>query len=211
MRAYVEETNRLNHERGASVSAWKTELGKIEKGVKGIFDAIENGLYDEGIKQRLTELRQREQELRASLKEADDDTPDIHPQVAEIFRQKVERLAASLNDPEDRPEATQALIEKIVITPGRKRGESFAVLHGELGRILRFSAQKGSETTKARANAGPLWNSVVAGAHNRFGHNFGIVVACGQRKNTNQISFQRQTHLASRWTRPEFDIANQAA
>ncbi|MBO1329601.1 recombinase family protein, partial [Acetobacter suratthaniensis] len=167
MRAYVEETNRLNHERRASISAWKTELGKIEKGVKGIFDAIENGLYDEGIKQRLTELRQREQELRASLKEADDATPDIHPQVAEIFRQKVERLAASLNDPEDRPEATQALralIEKIVITPGRKRGESFAVLHGELGRILRFTAQKGAETTKARANAGPLWNSVVAGA-----------------------------------------------
>lgn len=128
---------------------WKTELGKIEKGVKGIFDAIENGLYDEGIKQRLGELRQREQELRASLKEADDDTPDIHPQVAEIFRQKVERLAASLNDPENRPEATQALralIEKIVITPGRKRGESFAVQFGveqPLRQRLFHIAQKG--------------------------------------------------------------------
>ena len=52
---------------------------------------------------------------------------------------KVERLAEVLADPRNRDEAADAirgLIERIVLTPGEKRGEMHAALHGDLGTIL---------------------------------------------------------------------------
>ena len=48
-------------------------------------------------------------------------------------------MAGALNRPEDRHEAAEAirgLIERVTLTPGRKRGQIDATLHGELGTIL---------------------------------------------------------------------------
>jgi site-specific DNA recombinase len=48
---------------------------------------------------------------------------------------KVERLAEALRKPEECDEAAdaiRALIEKITLTPGAKRGELAATLHGDL-------------------------------------------------------------------------------
>jgi site-specific DNA recombinase len=58
----------------------------------------------------------------------------------------VARLAEALNQPDERLEAAEAiraLIDKIVLIPGAKRGELTATLHGELGPILEWTAQKG--------------------------------------------------------------------
>ena len=54
------------------------------------------------------------------------DIPDIHPNVAGIYRRKVERLAEALRRPQERDEAAEAiraLIDRITLTPGPKRGE----------------------------------------------------------------------------------------
>ena len=72
------------------------------------------------------------------------DIPDIHPNVADIYRRKVARLADALNHPEDRHEATAALrglVERIVLMPGGKRGELHATLHGEIGTIIEWVAR----------------------------------------------------------------------
>jgi site-specific DNA recombinase len=67
------------------------------------------------------------QAIEDSLNQAPLDVPDVHLDVAELYRRKVERLTETLNDPEDRAEAATALsglIDKIVLTPGAKRGET---------------------------------------------------------------------------------------
>jgi hypothetical protein len=68
--------------------------------------------------------------IEQALNQAPLDVPDVHPNVAELYRRKVERLTEALNDPEDRAEAASALrgvIEKIVLTPGAKRDEISAL------------------------------------------------------------------------------------
>ena len=101
------------------------------------------------------------------------DVPDIHPNVAAIFKQKVERLTETLNHPEDRQEASEAiraLIEKIVVTPGKVRGEIHATLHGELGTLLDFAASRSNgkpgqkkNTPEAGASGVSSWDIAGAG------------------------------------------------
>ena len=143
MRAYAEETNRLNRERRASGAGDRKELAAVEKKIATMIAAIEDGGYMRGMSDRLRELEARQDELVGRLAAAPADLPDIHPNIAGIYRRKVARLADALNHPEDRDEATTAirgLIERIVLTPGEKWGEVHATLHGDLETILEWTA-----------------------------------------------------------------------
>ncbi len=143
IRAYAEETNRLNRERRASGAGDRKELAAVEKKIATMIAAIEDGGYVRGMSDRLRELEARQDELAERLASAPADFPDIHPNVAGIYRRKVARLADALKHPEDRDEAATAirgLIERIVLSPGEKWGEVHATLHGDLGTILEWTA-----------------------------------------------------------------------
>ena len=166
MKAYAEETNRLNRERRASGATDRRELADIEKKIKAMVAVIEDGGYARGMMDRMRELEARQDEIAERLSTVPADMPDIHPKIADIYRRKVERLAEALADPRDRDEAAEAirgLIERIVLTPGEKRGELHAALHGDLGTILEWAgsgSRKGATDTPARG----MSVSVVAGA-----------------------------------------------
>ena len=49
MRAYAQETNRQNYERRAQAEVSRRALEKIERSIKGIMDAIEDGMYQPAI------------------------------------------------------------------------------------------------------------------------------------------------------------------
>ena len=69
-------------------------------------------------------------------------------------------------DPRDRDEAADAirgLIERIVLTPGEKRGEMHAALHGELGTIIEWAGGGAGKRTTDIPHRG-MSVSVVAGA-----------------------------------------------
>ena len=174
MRAYVEETNRANHERRASTAGWQTELTRLRKGLKQMLQVIEDGGYTRGMVERMREMEAREDELVALLAAQPQDVPDIHPNVAAIFKHKLKRLAETLNHPEDRQEASEAiraLIEKIVLHPGKGRGEMHATLHGQLGNLLDFAASrdqraKNTNTPGARAS-GVSVSGIAGGGRNR--------------------------------------------
>lgn len=136
-----------------------------------IVEAITDGMYHPSMKQKMTGLEARKAELTTLLSDAPADTPDLLPSAAPIYANKVAALADALNQPDARPEATEALrmlIDKIVLTPGPERGEVFATLHGELGTILdwtdRQALGKTIKTTKPAAGATGLLVSMVAGA-----------------------------------------------
>jgi site-specific DNA recombinase len=143
VRAYAKETNRQNHERRARTEADRRTFEKIERGIGGILDAIEDGMYQRAMKVRMSELEQQKAEIEKRLAEAPPDVPDVHPNIAEHYRTKVIRLAETLAEPESNGEAWEdirSLIGEVVITPGDKRGESHAILRGELVAIINLAA-----------------------------------------------------------------------
>ena len=171
MRAYAEETNRLNRERRSNDDAWKAELAKAEKQITQIVEAIADGMHHPSMKDKMTGLEARKDELTALLADAPADTPDILPSASAIYAKKVAALAKALNRKEERQAASQdlrALIERIVLTPGPERGEILATLHGELATILEWTERqaigKPAKTTKPAAGATGLVVSLVAGA-----------------------------------------------
>jgi DNA invertase Pin-like site-specific DNA recombinase len=150
--AYAEEVNRQNRERRIQSDADTQALTKIERAVAGIITAIEDGLYQPAMKARMAELEHQRVEIEARMEQAPAVMPDVHPGIADIYRRRVARLAETLDDPETRPEAASALrsiIGRIVLSPGDKRGEMRATLHGELMGILDFVRDTSTPTTAA--------------------------------------------------------------
>ena len=69
MRAYAEETNRLNRERRNAAASGRKELAGIEKTIKEIVTMIENAGYTPALIDRLRELEARqEDEASASIR-----------------------------------------------------------------------------------------------------------------------------------------------
>ena len=166
MRAWAEETNRLNRERRASGESDRRELAEVRKKTAAIIAVIEDGGYVKGMVERLRELVAREDELTGRLAAEPVDLPDVHPRVAEIYRRKVERLAEALNGPEERDEAAAAIrgrIERIVLTPGARWSEIDAKLVGDLGTILEWTGT-GDRNGKTDTPGSGMLVSVVAGA-----------------------------------------------
>lgn len=163
MRAYAEETNRLNRERRTSGEANRRELANTEKAIREIIHVIEQGGFHRALQDRLTELEARQDDLNACLSQVPVDIPDIHPNIGDIYRRRIERLSDALGHPDDAREAAEALrevIDRIVIRPGEKRGDLNIALHGDLGTILEWIARAGKTGYKAKADASPARLSV---------------------------------------------------
>ena len=170
MRAYAEETNRLNRARRVNSDAWKAELTKVEKEIRGISEAIKAGMFQASMKSEMDALEARKAELTALLTEAPQDVPDLLPTASKVYARKVAKLTEALNEPEERPHASEVLrvlIEKIVLTPGPERGEIDALLYGDLGTILnwveRVSSAGARNTNTPGAERPGVSVSVVAG------------------------------------------------
>lgn len=76
MRAYAQETNRLNRERRANGDAWKVELTKVEKQIAQIVEAIADGMYHPSMKEKMIGLEARKTELTTLLADAPANQPD---------------------------------------------------------------------------------------------------------------------------------------
>ncbi|MIL10256.1 recombinase family protein, partial [Salmonella enterica subsp. enterica] len=145
VRAYAEEINRLNRERRGQAESDARALARIEKAIAGIMAAIEDGMYQPSMKDRMDELERQKTEIVVRLAHPPVDIPDIHPNIANAYRLRTERLAEALDDPDggrQAAEALRSLIGEIVLMPGAKRGEVHAELRGELLGILEFATAK---------------------------------------------------------------------
>ena len=139
VRAYAEETNRLNCDRRHSAEANRRELGEVAKAIAEIVHVIEQGGWHRALSDRLTELEARQDNLTARLADIPQDVPDLHPSIAETLRRRIERLTEALSHPGNALEAANTIrqiIDRVVVTPGQKRGSYSITLQGELGTIL---------------------------------------------------------------------------
>ncbi len=159
---YHRELNRLNAAREGAYAQQKEELARVERQIRAIIEAIKDGLRTPGMKDELLALDARRTELAATVRQAPDPAPRLHPCLADIYRDKVERLQESLNAETTRVEAAEALrnlIDEIRLVP--ENGQLQIELTGDLAGILALTA--GSKKPAAGGRDG-LQVTLVAGA-----------------------------------------------
>ena len=145
----------------------QARLVATERKIASILKAVEDGLYNPSMKQRLTALEAEKTELQKQLAEMPVATPIVpHPNLPAVYRRKVERLTETLADSAIRTEAmvvVRSLIDRIVLRP-RTGGGLDIQLHGDLVEILTLCEEKAPKSkSPAEGSAGGLL-SVVAGA-----------------------------------------------
>ena len=126
----------------AEMAGARRELAAVERRLQEILKALGEGYRSEAWKAELVTLDVRRAALTISL--ADPPVPAMHPQMAEVFRQKATTLAAGLEHDEQRDAARQALrgfLDKIVIPPD----EGLLQVVGNVGTML-AAAQSRSQS-----------------------------------------------------------------
>ncbi|WP_440411879.1 recombinase family protein [Neorhizobium petrolearium] len=167
MRAYAQETNRLNRERRSAAENTRRELAVTAKAIAEIVRVIEQGGWHRALSDRLSELETRQDSLTARLSDIPQDVPDLHPGIAETYRRRIERLTETLSHPDQAVEAADAIrevIDRIVVTPGKKRGSYSITLQGELGTILDWIDRSGKPGYKPRSDTAQSRLSVSVNA-----------------------------------------------
>jgi site-specific DNA recombinase len=135
------ELNRLNAGREAIHARQKDELIRAERQIQAIVEAIKDGMRTPAMKDELVLLENRKQELANAVAAAPAPAVRLHPNLAQIYRDKVARLHEELNRPELREEASAAirsLIEEVRLVP--TDGKLEIELAGALAGILALTS-----------------------------------------------------------------------
>jgi DNA invertase Pin-like site-specific DNA recombinase len=159
---YQAEWNRLQGERRVAAGQRDRRLADVKRRLAGIVAAIERGIITPTTKARLEALEAEKGQLESAPVESP--LPAIHPNLAQLYRDKIARLEVELADPEIAAETKsvlRSLINTIKITPGTRRGNVELELHGELASIL---AMAQGNRSKNGTPVSRIQVSVVAGA-----------------------------------------------
>jgi site-specific DNA recombinase len=134
------EMNRQRAEQDGHRDRTARDLEKAEREIRRLIDAIKAGVSGAAVKDEMTALEARRLELLAQLEAAPPPMPRLHPNLAELYRQKVVNLAEALNEEDTRLEAAECLrelIEEIRLVP--KDGKLQVELYGELAALLNLA------------------------------------------------------------------------
>lgn len=160
--AYHEEVNRHRRDATAARTGKERELAEATRKLDKLIEALIEGYRTAGLQRRLEELEARKAALEHDL--AADPPPPVrlHPNLAQVYRGKVERLHEALADLGLRDEALRilrGLIERVVIHPAEE-GLQVEIV-GEIVKMveLGFDAKQAALPAEAACSV-----SVVAGA-----------------------------------------------
>ena len=168
--AFHKEVNRQRQSLDLEFDQKRRELAAVDRKLEGLYDAIADGLRTPGLLGKLKELEAKKGVLKAALAKTPPSVPRLHPNLAELYRKKVERLHEALSDPTARTEAAEilhGLIEVITVVVSKDRFEIELV--GEIANMIELAGTKDANK-KTAPNMGaipaPYRSSVkvVAGA-----------------------------------------------
>jgi site-specific DNA recombinase len=166
---FVEEYRRAFNAEAAGADAAREkarrDLAQIDKKISSIMAAIEDGMYQPSMKERMTELENDKRKLDAFLAQSPEPPAlRLHPSLSEVYRTKIRNLSSALQDPGLKTEATEALrglVSEIRMVPDTEAPNGHHIeLVGELAGIL---ALGDAETTKPARLARVGSVTVVAG------------------------------------------------
>ena len=139
--AFKDEWHHAVSVMSAGRDATERELAAVERKLAGLYDALMDGFRGAGLQAKLDELEARQHMLSAKLEAPAPNVPLLHPNLAEVYRDRVQRLQDALAGGPASQEALDAirgLIERVVLTPGPD-GKGFEIeVLGELGAMLRL-------------------------------------------------------------------------
>jgi len=160
---FYREVNRLRMAESASLDQARSELATIDRKLRKIVEAITEGASARSLKDELLTLEARKEELERDLASAKDPEPLIHPNLAEVYRQKVADLHEALHEEKDKAEAfdlIRSIVEEVTFTP--ENGELRLNLRGELAGILNLCSEKQKPASEIRSGSEQI--KMVAGA-----------------------------------------------
>jgi site-specific DNA recombinase len=135
------EVNRRRRDAELSVTLKRRELDEVRRKLDGLVEAIADGLRAPGLQTKVDELEQRKAALETDIAGAPAAAPRLHPNLAEVYRQKVATLQEALADPATQTEALEiprGLIERVTVAPAET---GLAIeLTGEIANMVRLSA-----------------------------------------------------------------------
>ena len=117
-RAFHEELNRHNMVSELQRGHHQSELLRTTRRLKGLYDAIADGLRSPRLNEQLLDLETRQTELTRLVQSAPEPVPRVHPKLAQVYRATVADLHAALDDPQARTEAAEilrGLVERIAV------------------------------------------------------------------------------------------------
>jgi site-specific DNA recombinase len=158
---FQRETNRLSGQLNAERDRQVGELRQVDRDIRSIIDSIKAGFRTEAMRDELESLEARKKVLTAALASSETTPVRFHPNLADIYRGKVEQLHSALNHPDFRAEATgiiREMIEEIRLVP--ENGELRVHLLGQLAALFALAQNKKPGFSK---EAG-LQVTMVAGA-----------------------------------------------
>tara|TARA_R110002033_G_scaffold133442_3_gene173493 strand:+ start:827 stop:1306 length:480 start_codon:yes stop_codon:yes gene_type:complete len=147
----------------------------LDKKINSIMAAIEDGMYQPSMKDRMAELEGEKRRLDAFLSQNPEPPAlRLHPSLSKAYRTKIGNLSSALQDPGLKTEASEAseslrgLISDIRMMPDADEPNGHLIeLSGELAGILVLGEP---ETTKPSREARAWSVTMVAGA--RIGQYF---------------------------------------
>lgn len=163
--AFTSEMNRLQRAAASNVETRRREVDGVERDLDRLVQALMDSVSGATLKAKIAALEDRKAELESAPESASTPKAALHPAMADVYRRKVEGLAAALNAPDSRAEAAEilrGLIDRVVLSP---TAEGWMIdLHGDLARILTLSLDAKSKAAGASGAAAALQVSLVAGA-----------------------------------------------
>ena len=155
------EVNRQRRDAELSLVLKRRELDDVRRKLDGLIEAIADGLRAPGLQSKLDELERRKAVLEVEIAGAPAAAPRLHPNLAELYRQKVANLQDALADPGTQTEALEilrGLIERVDVRPAE---DGLAIeLIGEIANMVKLSA--GAESVAKEPYRSSV--KVVAGA-----------------------------------------------
>jgi hypothetical protein len=163
-REFTTEVNRQRLADSAGFQQARQELDRINRQIERLIDAVAEGADAKAFNDKIKELEAARPRLEAKLADAPAGQPLLHPNLAKIYRDKVERLSEAFRDPRQGREVfeiVRSLIKEVRLVPAN--GTLAIELAGDLAGILALSeAGKGDSSTASKA----LQIKMVAGARN---------------------------------------------
>ena len=141
--AYTREVNAGRAEAEASRGRQQRELATVAAKLDGLFDAIADGLRSPGLLAKVEALEAEKARLEAALAEPAPSPVRLHPNLSELYREKVTRLRECLADPAIRDEAIgilRGLIEQVVARHGPDGWE--IEVQGEIAALVSLGLAK---------------------------------------------------------------------
>ncbi|WP_244889285.1 recombinase family protein [Roseivivax marinus] len=163
---YQREWNRLRSTEVSERATCEADLKSVTQKIASIVDAISEGMFHPSMKDKMDALEARKTDLTSRLSSLAECVAPVHlhPSLAQVYRQKVSDLTASLNDNLVRPEATEvlrSLLSEVRMIPDASADHGHVIeLYGELGAILGLA---GGANDEPRRFTGGVSYSMVAG------------------------------------------------